>query len=171
MFLLQVVVVVLLAVAGVVLLFLSTQRESIRDAGSRSLAVAEGFARSPEVAESLASRHPTAALQPQVQEAQRRSDVDYVGVLNRDGTYVALASVGYGPGTRTTTDMAPLLAGRTVTEEAVGGLGPQIRAYVPVKGPTGQVVGAVSAGVTLEHVSQRVTAQLPAVLGATVGAV
>src|SRR5690348_12180559 len=73
MFLLQVAVVLLLAVAGVVLLVLTTQRESVREAGSRSLAVAQGFASSPGVAEALGSQHPTAALQPRVQQAQKRT--------------------------------------------------------------------------------------------------
>ncbi|MGW0082746.1 SpoIIE family protein phosphatase [Streptomyces sp. NPDC003393] len=171
MFLLQVAVVLLLAVAGVALLVLTTQRQSVHEAGSRSLAVAQGFASSPGTAEALGSRHPTAMLQPQLQQAQRRSSVDFMGVLNRQGVYVALSSVAGRPGARTTTDMAPLLAGRTVTEQGVGSLGPQIRAFVPVRGPSGPVLGAVGAGVTLEHVSQRVTAQLPKVLGVTAGAV
>ncbi|MGV9347904.1 SpoIIE family protein phosphatase [Streptomyces spiralis] len=171
MFLLQVAVVLLLAVAGVVLLVLTTQRESVREAGSRSLAVAQGFASSPGVAEALGSQHPTAALQPRVQQAQKRTAVDFMGVLNRRGVYVALSSMVGRPGVRTTTDMTDLLAGRTVTEEGVGSLGPQIRAFVPVRDPGGPVVGAVGAGVTLEHVSERVTGQLPMVLGATAGAV
>ncbi|MER6984428.1 histidine kinase, partial [Streptomyces carpinensis] len=162
MFLLQVAVVVLLAIAGVVLLIVATQRESTREAGNRSFAVAQGFASSPGVAAALMSHHPTAVLQPRVQEAQRRSDVDFMGVVNRNGIYEALASVAGRPGVRTTTDMAPLLAGRTVMEEGAGSLGPQLRAFVPVREPGGPVVGAVGAGVTLEHVSQRVTAQLPA---------
>jgi GAF domain-containing protein/PAS domain-containing protein len=171
MFLLQVAIVLLLAVGAIVLLVTTTQRESVRDAGHRSFAVAQGFASSPGVAEALSSASPTAALQPRVAEAQKRAHVDFMGVLNRHGVYAALSSIAGRPGFRTTTDMAPLLAGRTVMEEGVGSLGPQVRAYVPVRTTGGAVVGAVGAGVTLQHVGQTVTAQLPAVLGATAAAV
>ncbi|MFB6783340.1 SpoIIE family protein phosphatase [Streptomyces sp. NPDC056352] len=171
MFVLQVVVVVLLAVGAVVMLALTSQRESTRAAGNQSLAVAQGFASSPGLVGALRSPHPTAVLQPRVEEARKGSDVDFLGVLNRDGIYYALSSRVGHPGSHTATDMAPLLAGQTVREEGVGSLGPQIRAYVPIKEPTGSVVGAVGAGITVEHVSAMVTAQLVAVVGAAAGAV
>ncbi|MFT9870668.1 hypothetical protein ACMZ5A_29420, partial [Bacillus mobilis] len=171
MFVLQVAIVFLLAIGAVVALVLTAQHASTRDARNRSLAIAQGFASSPGVAQALVSSNPTAVLQPRIKEAQKASNVDFLGVLNRDGTYEAISSVASRPGIHTTTNMAPLLAGRTTTEKGVGSLGPQIRAYVPVKAPDGTVVGAVGAGVTLEHVSNRVTAQLSSVLGAAVGAV
>ncbi|MGW6356930.1 SpoIIE family protein phosphatase [Streptomyces sp. NPDC055092] len=171
MFVLQVVIVFLLAIGAVVALVLSAQQASTRDARNRSLAIAQGFASSPGVAQALVSSTPTAVLQPRIKEAQKASTVDFLGVLNRDGTYEALSSVAGRPGIHTTTNMAPLLAGRTTTEKGIGSLGPQIRAYVPVKAPDGTVVGAVGAGVTLEHVSNMVAAQLSSVLGSTVGAV
>ncbi|MER5178261.1 SpoIIE family protein phosphatase [Streptomyces sp. NPDC002896] len=169
MFLLQVAVVVLLAIGAVVMLVFSAQSESTHGASNRSLAVAQGFASSPGLADILVSPDPSAVLQPRVEEAKKGSGVDFMGVMNRDGIYYALSPGG--PGTRTTSDIAPLLAGRTLREEAVGSLGPQLRAFVPVKEPDGSVVGAVGAGVTLEHVSDRVAEQLPAVLGAAAGAV
>ncbi|MFJ3952415.1 SpoIIE family protein phosphatase [Streptomyces sp. Je 1-4] len=170
MFLLQLAVVLLLAIGAVVMLVLAAQRQSTREAGNRSLAVAQGFASSPGLVEALQSRDPTTVLQPRVEEAGKGSGVDFVGVLNRAGNYYA-ASVPGRIGLHTTTDMAPLLAGRTVREEGVGSLGPQTRAYVPVKQPDGSVVGAVAAAITIEHVGNRVAEQLPAVLGATAGAV
>ncbi|MEV0495841.1 SpoIIE family protein phosphatase [Streptomyces atratus] len=171
MFVLQVVVVVLLAIGAVVMLTLAAQRESTRAAGNQSLAVAQGLASSPGLVDALRSPNPTTVLQPRVEEAWRGSGVDFLGVLNRDGIYYALSSSAGHPGSHTATDMAPLLAGRTVREEGVGSLGPQIRAYVPIKEPNGSVIGAVGAGITIEHVSAMVTAQLPAVVGAAVGAV
>ncbi|MEV5776813.1 SpoIIE family protein phosphatase [Streptomyces antimycoticus] len=170
MFVLQVVVVVLLAMGAVVMLVLAAQRESSREASNRSFAVTQGFASSPGLVAALKSSDPTAVLQPRVKEATKGSGVDWVGVLNRDGISLANSGPG-GIGARTHTDMAPLLAGRSVREEGVGNLGPQIRAYVPVKGPDGSVVGAVGAGVTLKHVSDRVVEQLPVVLATTAGAV
>jgi serine phosphatase RsbU (regulator of sigma subunit)/PAS domain-containing protein/anti-sigma regulatory factor (Ser/Thr protein kinase) len=171
MFVLQVAVVVLLAVGAVVMLALTSQRDNTRAADNQSLAVAQGFASSPGLVGALRAPHPTAVLQPRVDEARKGSGVDFLGVLNRGGTYYALSSRAGRPGTHTTTDMAPLLAGRTVREKGIGSLGPQIRAYVPIKEPTGAVVGAVGAGITVEHVSAVVTAQLPDVVGAAAGAV
>ncbi|MER5917393.1 SpoIIE family protein phosphatase [Streptomyces sp. NPDC001982] len=170
MFVLQVVVVVLLAIGAVVMLVLAAERESTREASNRSLAVAQGFASSPGLVEALKSRDPNAVLQPRVEEAQKGSGVDFLGVMNRDGIYQANSELEH-IGRHTLTDVAPLLAGRAVREEAVGTLGPEIRAYVPFKEPDGSVVGAVGAGVTLEHVGDRVAEQLPVVLGATAGAV
>lgn len=108
-------------------------------------------------------------LQPRVEAAAQGSGVDFVGVMNRDGIYAAhsvLALIGK----HTATDTAPLLAGKTVQEEVVGTLGPQIRAYVPAKAPDGSVVGAVNAGITVQHVSETAAEQLPVLLGATFGA-
>ncbi|MFD7967897.1 SpoIIE family protein phosphatase [Streptomyces clavifer] len=170
MFLLQMAVVVMLAVGAVVALVLAAGRDSNRDARDRSLAVAQGFANSPGIAAALASPDPTAALQPSVERAARNADVDFVGVTNRDGVYRA-NSVPDRIGLRTTTELAPLLVGHTVREQAVGSLGPQVRAYVPVRAPNGSVVGLVTAGVTLKHVGDRVAEQMPALLGAIAGAV
>ncbi|MGX1675937.1 SpoIIE family protein phosphatase [Streptomyces sp. NPDC055400] len=171
MFVLQVAVVLLLAVGAVVMLALTAQRESTHAADNQSLAVAQGFASSPGLLRALRSPDPTAVLKPRVNEAWKGSGVDFLGVLNRHGIYYALSSRIGRPGSHTTTNMAPLLAGRTVREEGVGSLGPQVRVFVPVKEPSGSVVGAVGAGITLEHVGDRVTAQLPAVVGAAAGAV
>jgi serine phosphatase RsbU (regulator of sigma subunit)/PAS domain-containing protein/anti-sigma regulatory factor (Ser/Thr protein kinase) len=170
MFVLQVAVVVLLAVGAVVMLVLAAQRGSIREANNRSLAVAQAFANSPGIAEALGSPDPPAVLQPRAEEAAKGSGVDFVVVLNRDGiryTHPLPERIG----TRSPLDMASLLAGRTVRTEVAGDLGPQIRVYVPVRESDDSVVGAVAAGLTLEHVSDRVVEQLPAVLGATLGAV
>ncbi|WP_228022885.1 SpoIIE family protein phosphatase, partial [Streptomyces acidicola] len=171
MFVLQVAVVVLLAIGAIVMLVLAAQRESAREAGNRSLAVAQGLASSPGLVEALASPDPTAVLQPRVKEAAKGSGVDFLSVLNRDGIRYAHSSLPELIGTQAPTNMAPLLAGRTVEGKAVGRLGPQIRVFVPVKKPDGSVVGAIGSGVTLKHVTDRVTEQLPAVLGAAAGAV
>lgn len=170
MFVLQVAVVALLALGAFVMLVLQAQRASTNEASNRSLAVAQGFASSPGLAEALRSPDPHAVLQPRVEEAQKGSGVDFVGVMNRDGIYIA-HSLPARIYKHTFTDTAALWAGRTVREEDIGSLGPQNRAYVPIKAPDGSVVGAVGAGITIEHVSARAAEQMPAVLGATVGAV
>ncbi|MEJ8640041.1 SpoIIE family protein phosphatase [Streptomyces sp. MS2.AVA.5] len=170
MFVLHVAVVLLLATAAVATLVLTTDRETTSDASDRSFALAQGFASAPRLAEALTSSNATAALQPKVEEAAKGTGVDFLGVLDRDGI-IRANSDPKRIGTHTHMDMASLLAGRSVKDEGEGKLGPQVRGYVPVRDDSGSVVGAVGAGVTLEHVSDSVVAQLLVVLTAAIGAV
>ncbi|MGW5679584.1 SpoIIE family protein phosphatase, partial [Streptomyces sp. NPDC003860] len=170
MFVLQLVVVLLLALGAVVLLLVMARQESSQEAGSRSLALAEGFARAPGTAAAIEAPNATEVLQPRAEEARKGAGVDFLVVLNREGTRLT-HPLPDRIGKHTTADMAPLLAGETVVEDRVGTLGPQVRAYVPVRGPDGTVVGAVGAGVTIARVQSAAREQLPAVLGAAGGAV
>ncbi|MBL1116459.1 SpoIIE family protein phosphatase [Streptomyces sp. 110] len=170
MFVLQVAVVVVLAVGAFVALMIEIHRADTREADARSLAVARGFASSPGIVEAMKSRDPSAVLQPWAEEARKGSHVDFVSVLTRHGI-ILTHPLKYRIGTRSTADMAPVLAGRTVREKKTGFLGPQVRFIVPLKEPDGSVVGAVTAGFTIRHIGERVTADLPVLLGATVSAV
>ncbi|MGX2997129.1 SpoIIE family protein phosphatase [Streptomyces sp. JNUCC 64] len=170
MFVLQLVVVLLLAAGAVVLLLLMAREESVQDAGGRSLSLAEGFADAPGTAAAIESEHPTAVLQPRAEKARKGADVDFVVVLDRRGirlTHPLPDRIGKPSSTR----LAPLLAGRTVMEERVGSLGPQVRAYVPVRRADGTVVGAVGAGVTIARTNSAAAERLPLVLTATGAAV
>ncbi|MEV4939731.1 SpoIIE family protein phosphatase [Streptomyces zaomyceticus] len=170
MFLLQLAAVVVL-VAGVMITFvLSAGHDSERDSGDRALSVAQGFAASPGIAAALASPRPTETMQSSVERAARDAQLDFVGVTNRSGTYEA-HSLPDRIGSATPTDLTPVLAGNTVREQAEGPAGPQIQASAPVKDPNGTVIGAVTAGIALSHVEDRVTEQLPIVLGLFVGVV
>ena len=169
MFVLQVAIILLLVVAAVVLLVLTLQRESTRDAKDRSLGVAQAFAQAPGVAQALRSPDPTAVLQPRAEAARKGSGIDFVVVVDRDGirrTHPNPELIGQD----NNEDMGSLLAGRTTQSETSGSLGPQYRAFVPVRAADGEVVGAVSAGVTIENVNDRVAEELPALLGAAAGA-
>ncbi|MEU3601089.1 SpoIIE family protein phosphatase [Streptomyces sp. NPDC006798] len=170
MFALQLVVVILLTLGAVVLLLVMARQESHQEAGSRSLAIAEGFAHAPGTAAAVLSPDPTAVLQPRAEEARKGAGVDFVVVLNRAGTRLTHPFPDR-IGKPTSTDIEPLLAGETVVEDWVGTLGPQVRAYVPVRGPDGAVVGAVGAGVTVARIQSAAREQLPAVLGGAAAAV
>ncbi|MFF8959656.1 SpoIIE family protein phosphatase [Streptomyces sp. NPDC014894] len=169
MFVLQLVVVLLLTAGAVVLVLVTARQESTRDGGSTSLAVVQGFANAPGTAAALDLPDPTRVLQPRAEEARKGSGVDFVVVLNRAGirlTHPRADRIGK----RTTTDMAPLLAGKTVVEEREGTLGPQIRAYAPIRLTDGTVVGAVGAGVTIDRIHSAAAGKLPAILAAGAGA-
>ncbi|MFE7129672.1 SpoIIE family protein phosphatase [Streptomyces sp. NPDC057638] len=170
LFVLQLVVVMLLALGAVLLLIVLAHKESTQEAGSRSLAMASGFANAPGVAPALDSPHTTALLQPRAEAAREQGNVDFVVVVGRDGlryTHPQQDRIGQ----RSSADIARLLAGETIVEERVGTLGPQVRAYVPVKRADGTIAGAVGAGVTIASVSNMAEKQLPLVIGAAVGAV
>lgn len=170
MFLLQMITILLLAVYASIALVLWTQNKDTRTATKQSLAVAEGFAQSPGIAAALKSSDPTAVLQPRAQAAMRGSGVDFLGVLGPNGVRYAHPNTSL-IGKRFTGDIAPALAGRAFTEKATGSLGPEVRAFVPVRQPDGKVAGVVSAGVTTDTVSDEVNRQMPVVLGTVAAAV
>ncbi|MGI5379166.1 SpoIIE family protein phosphatase [Streptomyces sp. CA-251387] len=163
-FVLQAAIVVLLVVAAVVALVLQVRADSKREAGNRSLAVAEAFAHAPGIAEALAAPDPTAVLQPRAEAAREATDVDFIVVMTRDGiryTHPDPDQIGkHFIGT-----IAPAAAGGVVRETYTGTLGRSVRAVVPVTDGDGRVVGLVAAGVTLDRVGGFVDQHLPVLIG------
>ncbi|MFI7412140.1 SpoIIE family protein phosphatase [Streptomyces sp. NPDC049627] len=163
-FVLQASIVVLLVVAAVVALVLQVRADSKREAGNRSLAVAQSFAQAPGIVEDLADPNPAAVLQPRAEAAREATDVDFIVVMTRDGiryTHPNPDQIGkHFIGT-----IAPAAAGGVVRETYTGTLGPSVRAVVPVTDDGGRVVGLVAAGVTLDSVGGFVDQHLPVVLG------
>jgi serine phosphatase RsbU (regulator of sigma subunit)/PAS domain-containing protein/anti-sigma regulatory factor (Ser/Thr protein kinase) len=164
-FLLQVVIVLLLVVAAVGALVLQARHDSTREARNRSLAVAEAFANAPGTREALRGPDPSAVLQPRAEAARKATEVDFIVVMNTDGiryTHPKPDRIGK----KFVGDIAPALAGRSVTEQITGTIGPLVQAVVPVKAEDGSVVGLVSAGITTKNVGGAVNRQMPVVLGA-----
>ncbi|MFF4047078.1 SpoIIE family protein phosphatase [Streptomyces chartreusis] len=168
-FVLQAAIVVLLVVAAVVALVLQVRTDTKREAGNRSLAVAEAFAKAPGIEEALSSPDPSAVLQPRAEAARKATDVDFIVVMTKDGiryTHPNPDRIGkHFVGT-----IAPAAAGGTVRETYTGTLGPSVRAVVPVADDNGKVVALVAAGVTLASVGGVVEHQLPTLLGSAAGA-
>ncbi|WP_433572704.1 SpoIIE family protein phosphatase [Streptomyces sp. CA-251247] len=164
-FLLQVAIVVLLVAAGMGALVLQSRSDSEREARNRSVAVAETFAHSPGIEAALESPDPTAILQPRAEEARKRSGVDFIVVLSTQGiryTHPLPDRIGK----QFVGNLAPARAGKVVTEKITGTIGPLVQAVVPVRGANGAVIGMVSAGITIDHVSGVVEDQFPLLLGA-----
>ncbi|WP_330356893.1 SpoIIE family protein phosphatase [Streptomyces chartreusis] len=168
-FVLQAAIVVLLVVAAVVALVLQVRTDTKREAGNRSLAVAEAFAKAPGIEEALSSPDPSAVLQPRAEAARKATDVDFIVVMTKDGiryTHPNPDRIGkHFVGT-----IAPAAAGGTVRETYTGTLGPSVRAVVPVADDNGKVIALVAAGVTLASVGGVVEHQLPTLLGSAAGA-
>jgi serine phosphatase RsbU (regulator of sigma subunit)/PAS domain-containing protein/anti-sigma regulatory factor (Ser/Thr protein kinase) len=162
-FILQVVVVLLLIAAATVALVLQARYDSQQDARNRSLAAAESFAEAPGTVEALRSRDPTAALQPHVEAAQRGSGVDFIAVMEPDGTRVAdpdTTLIG-----KRAQDVGRAAAGEPFTEIFRGAPGDAARAIVPVTDADGTVVGLVGAGIDVAKVGDVVDNQLPVLFG------
>ncbi|MFE6939340.1 SpoIIE family protein phosphatase [Streptomyces chartreusis] len=168
-FVLQAAIVVLLVVAAVVALVLQVRTDTKREAGNRSLAVAQSFAKAPGMEEALSSPDPSAVLQPRAEAARKATGVDFIVVMTTDGiryTHPNPDRIGkHFVGT-----IAPAAAGGIVRETYTGTLGPSVRAVVPVADDNGKVIALVSAGVTLDSVGGVVEHQLPTLLGSAAGA-
>ncbi|WP_406302414.1 SpoIIE family protein phosphatase [Streptomyces sp. NBC_00885] len=165
-FLLQLAIVVLLVAAAMVALVLQSRSDSEREAKNRSVAVAETFANSPGIEAALKAANPTLVLQPRAEEARIRSGVDFIVVLNTEGiryTHPLPDRIGK----KFVGNLQPALAGEVTTEKIIGTIGPLVQAVVPVIDSNGKVVGLVSAGITIEHVSGVVEDQFPLLFGAT----
>ncbi|MFC8083405.1 MULTISPECIES: SpoIIE family protein phosphatase [unclassified Streptomyces] len=162
-FVMNVVIVLLLVVAAAVALVLQVRHDSTVEARNRSASVAETFANSPGILQALRGPDPTAVLQPRAEAVRKATDVDFVVVTDAEGiryTHPKPDRIGK----KFVGNIAPALAGRTVTEEIEGTIGPLVQAIVPVEDPDGTVVGLVSAGITTENVGGVADRQLPLVL-------
>ncbi|MGW0418962.1 SpoIIE family protein phosphatase [Streptomyces sp. NPDC003015] len=162
-FVLQVVIVLLLVVAAVVTLVLQVRHDSTVEARNRSVAVAQAFANSPGTVEALSGPDPSAVLQPRAEAARLATDVDFIVVMNTDGiryTHPKTDRIGK----KFVGNIAPALAGRVVTEDITGTIGPLVQAVVPIKADDGKVVGLVSAGITTAKVGGTANQQLPLLL-------
>lgn len=166
---LQVAIVLLLVVSAVVALVLQVRHDSTLEAHNRSLAVAETFANAPGTVEALRSPNPTALLQPRAEAARKAAKVDFIVVMNTDGiryTHRLPDRIGK----KFVGDISPALAGRSITEEITGTIGPLVQAVVPVRAPDGTIVGLVSAGITTANVGGVADRQLPLLLASAAAA-
>ncbi|GAB2746038.1 SpoIIE family protein phosphatase/ATP-binding protein [Streptomyces bullii] len=169
MFLVQILIVVLLVVAGMVSVMLQAAHDAVQQGRRDSLVAAQSFASSPGMVEALRSRDPTAVLQPRAEEARKKTGVDFVVVTDTRGirlTYPYPQEIGK----KFVGTIQPALEGRTVIEQAGGppvpaGEGTAVQAVVPVTDARGTVVGLVSAGITVENVGRLWVPQLPIILG------
>ncbi|MFI1836757.1 SpoIIE family protein phosphatase [Streptomyces olivaceoviridis] len=168
-FVLQVVIVLLLVVSAAVAQVLQVRHDSDTEAANRSLAVAETFANAPGTAAALRSSDPTAVLQPRAEAARKATGVDFIVVMNTDGiryTHPKADRIGK----KFVGNIAPAVAGGTVTEHVNGTIGALVQVVVPVKDSGGQVVGLVAAGITTAHVGGAADQQLPLLLAAAAAA-
>ncbi|MFI0903208.1 SpoIIE family protein phosphatase [Streptomyces sioyaensis] len=167
-FLLQVAIVVLLVAAAIAALVLQSRADGDREARNRSVAVAEAFANAPGIEAALKSADPTLVLQPRTEAARKRSEVDFIVVMNTQGIRYT-HPIPNRIGKKFVGTIKPALAGGVVAERITGTIGPLVQAVVPVFGRNGKVIGLVSAGITVKRVSGVVDNQFPLLFGAAAG--
>ncbi|WP_308249861.1 sensor histidine kinase [Sphaerisporangium fuscum] len=171
MFVLQVVVVLVTVVACTVLTSLHVHRLLTDEAAMTTRRVAISVADSPSVLAALGDPDPSAALQPYAERIRSETGLDFITIMNTQGrryTHRNPSQIGK----RFLGTIAPALAGRTFTETYTGTLGPSMRAVTPVRDAAGRVRGLVSAGITIQKISEQVRGQIvSAVLAGLLGLV
>ena len=150
LFVLQLVMIVVLAALAVAWIWADARADVERDAAAKSLAVAETLAADPYVATALGTPDPTARLQPYAVAVMDEAGIDFITIMAPDRIrYTHPDPTQIGQEFLGNIDRA--LAGDAFTETYTGTLGPSVRAVVPVFGDDGEVVALVAAGVTVSN--------------------
>ncbi|WP_175409730.1 sensor histidine kinase [Streptomyces sp. TRM64462] len=156
-------------VAGYALFVYVTDRGQAEETAKRQVtATATAVARSPSVVAAARSAHPTGVLQPYADALTRDGGVTFVVVMAPDGTRWTHPE----PDRIGKTYLGHIEAaqhGETLTETYPGTLGPSVRTVTPVW-DRGRIVALVSAGITIDRISEQVQRQVTALLGVAGGA-
>ncbi|KDN81679.1 ATP-binding protein [Kitasatospora cheerisanensis] len=169
LFAVQVVIVGAVVAGGSVLAYLFTAGRAEDTARHQVTAVALSLADAPTVREAAAAADPSAVLQPYAQQVRTDTGVDFVTVMDPQGTrwtHPDPAQIG-----------RPFLGhidqaqqGRLQQETYTGTLGPSVRVVAPVFDDGHHVVALVSAGITVDNISARLRTPLLALVGIAGGA-
>ncbi|MFJ6522053.1 SpoIIE family protein phosphatase [Streptomyces filamentosus] len=169
-FALEALVALLVIVAAVLVTFQQARQDVLQDARTRSLAVAEAFAKAPGVDAALESPDPTAALQERAEQTRVATGVDFVAVLGPDGVRYTDAR-GELIGRKATGDLSrAAVDGESYTETFRGAPNDAVRAVVPVVDDDGRIVGMVTSGIEVQSLRGAVEGRLVVLLAAGGGA-
>ncbi|TYP84603.1 sensor histidine kinase [Blastococcus xanthinilyticus] len=162
--LLQGLVVAVIVLTATAVAYVNAHRTAQHDAEVQATAIVAALTTSPLVAEAVTGPRPTEVLQPYVEAVRRETGTSFITVFAPDRTrftHPDPAQIGRSfIGT-----IEPALAGRTFTETYTGTLGPSVRATGPIVGRDGEVVGLVSAGITLDAIGVDLARSLPGIVG------
>ncbi|MFF8287713.1 ATP-binding protein [Streptomyces sp. NPDC016309] len=158
------VVLVAAVVAGCALFAYADDRGQAEETARRqTTATATAVARAPTVVEAARSHDPTARLQPYAASLVGEPGVTFVTIMAPDGTRwthpepdrIGRKYLGHIDAAR---------RGDTYSETYVGTLGRSVRTVAPVY-DRGEVVALVSAGITVDRISEQLQGQVTALLG------
>ncbi|WP_372348679.1 ATP-binding protein [Streptomyces sp. KL116D] len=164
-------VLVAVVVAGCALFTYVSDRGQAETAARRqATAAATAVADAGSVREAIMeSADPTVSLQPYATDVQRHTGVDFVTIMDTDGirwTHPDRHQIGE----RFLGHIGPALKGETFSETYTGTLGASVRVVTPVYDGGGRVVGLVSAGITIDEITEQARGQVLAVAGVALAA-
>ena len=165
----QVLAVLVIGAILLVVLAIDARRSVDDDAALTSLAVSRTIAADPSVQRALRSDDPTVQLQPYALAAIASAHVDFVTIMDPEGTRFTHPDPAQ-IGRKFLGTITAAQAGRTLTETYTGTLGPSVRAVVPVM-VGGELIGIVSAGVTTDNVLSALVPRIPFVIGIAIAVV
>lgn len=130
--------------------------ETKRSLANKASLSASHFARMPIVIESLERGKADETLHTIAEEIRAKNDLQYIVVMNMEGirlTHPVPERIGqhFVGG-----DVDDVLEGKRYTSEAVGTLGPSMRAFEPIYNQEGIQIGAVSVGISTKVINQAV---------------
>jgi two-component system sensor histidine kinase DctS len=137
--------------------------------GLRAMAIARTLAQSEEIQNNIGTPDGTSRIQPLAERTRLATGVEYIVVVDMDGTRYSHPVEDRIGKKFTESDLVPALANNEYVSQAEGVLGPSIRAFVPVKINEGtRQVGVVVVGIltpTIGAVLRTIQSQLYYSLG------
>lgn len=168
LFAMQVVLIAAVVAGCAVFAYVSGSAQAEQTAARQVRAAALAVADSPSVREAIRTPDPSAVLQPYAERVRRDTGIAFITIMDTDRkrwTHPDTAQIGETFLGHT----EEALAGATFTETYTGTLGPSIRVVTPVRDGE-EIIGLVSAGITVDRVSSQVREQLGALALAAGGA-
>jgi two-component system CitB family sensor kinase len=162
----QVLVVLVVVVAGAAAAYLQVARDNREIARQRVLGIAHAVAAAPDVRAALDGTAPATALQPYAERVRRDTGTDFVVVMSPTGVRYSHPNA-HEIGRQFRGHIGPAAAGRSFTETYTGTLGPSVRAVVPVR-DAGRVRALVAVGIGQSTVARGLRQELPTLLGVAV---
>ncbi|MFK4223328.1 ATP-binding protein [Streptomyces sp. NPDC019890] len=168
LFAMQVVLVAAIVAGCALFTYLTDRSQAEETARRQSRAAATAVARSPSVVAAVRSAHPTDQLQPYTERLRRDAGVNFIVIMAPDGTRWTHPEPGE-IGRKYLGSIDEALQGKIYSEKHLGTLGPSVRTVAPVY-DNGKITGLVSAGITIEKISEQASKQVAGLLVVAGGA-
>ncbi|WP_405805974.1 sensor histidine kinase [Streptomyces sp. NBC_00210] len=168
LFAMQVVLVAAIVAGCALFTYLTDRSQAEETARRQSRAAATAVARSPSVVAAARSAHPTDQLQPYTERLRRDAGVNFVVIMAPDGTRWTHPDPGE-IGRKYLGSIDEALQGKIYSEKHLGTLGPSVRTVAPVY-DNGKITALVSAGITIQKISEQASKQVVGLLVVAGGA-